>query len=355
MSSFDKRKFIDYGFDDYSNDNYVTLSNDECGLSDNAQRILESRYLVNRYDENYNDNNHIRKENGFYEVCRRVSRVLASAETLYTDDVSRIRFIERNIFSDMINRRFMFNSPAIFNLGIDMTIDPVFSKWIYDVDEIEYGPYKNLYENRSQFQMAFACFVIPVNDSLPAIFDSVKNAALISMKGGGVGTNFGRTREKGALIRNGNGGISSGPLSWMKQWNSMAEEVVQGGKRRAALMGMMDINHPDIEDFIKAKDEDGVLSYFNLSVAITDEFMEKVLCNDDEDDTFTLVSRVDPKNNKTVHAKELWHQICEHAWKRGDPGIHFTDTSNRDNLLKLNKNWIIECTNPCGNSYCHTV
>ena len=313
-------------------------------LSDNAKRILESRYLINRYDSTIKG---VRKENSFEEKCRRVSRVLAATESIYSEDISWIQKLEANIYDDMLHRRFMFNSPALFNLGIDMTIVPLLARLIYDEPTIDIYDYREIYQDHTEFQMAFACFVIPVDDSIIGIYDSVKNAALISMKGGGVGTNFGRTRERGGSIRHGNGGVASGPISWMRQWNTMAEEVVQGGKRRAALMGMLDINHPDIEDFICAKDEDGVLSYFNLSVAITDEFMKAVL-DEDPNKEFELVSRIDPKRNVKVNAKELWHKLCEHAWKRGDPGIHFTDTSNRDNILKLNKQWVIEATNPCG-------
>ena len=334
------KKLMDYGFQDdrdFSYDKYKEYN----PLSENVSFILESRYLMNRYSK---DEEKVVKEKSFYELCRRCSRLIASGETLYTKDIYRIRLIEHNIFEDMINRRFMFNSPALFNLGIDMIVNPELSELIYDLDNIEYEDYKKLFDNRSQSQMCFACFVIPVDDSLDGIYSSVKNAALISMKGGGVGTNFGRTRESGSDIRHGMGGKATGPLGWMRQWETMAEVVVQGGRRRAALMGMMDVNHPDIEEFIKAKDEDGVLSYFNLSVSITDEFMDAVI----NDKPFVLRSRNDPSKDKEINARELWDKICEHAWKRGDPGIHFIDTSNQDSLLKLNKNWVIEATNPCG-------
>lgn len=335
--------FIDYGFINYTHIDYDELRKvrDKDNLSDNARFILESRYLLDRYDIKYET---IVKERTYFEVCRRVARMIACAETLYTDDIERIRLIENNIFMDLFDRRFIFNSPALFNLGIDLITDKFASSLIYDNDDINYHEYKYLYDNRSDFQMCFACFVIPIDDSLRSIYDSVKNAAIISMKGGGVGANFGRTREKGGLIRNGQGGVSSGPISWMRQWNTMAEEVVQGGKRRAALMGMIDINHPDIEQFISCKDENNILSYFNISVAISDLFMNAVLNNED----FELISRVDKKYNKKVNARELWTKICEHAWKKGDPGIHFIDKSNQDSLLKMNRGWIIEATNPCG-------
>ena len=333
-------EFVNYGFEEQSAFNYSDYK-DLAPLSENANFILESRYLMNRYDTN---EGRIVKENSFYELCKRCSRLIASGETLYTNNVEIIKMIEHNIFMDMIERRFMFNSPALFNLGVDMTIDPDLSLLIYDKDDLTFEEYKKLFDSRSKSQMCFACFVIPVDDSLDGIYSSVKNAALVSMRGGGVGTNFGRTREKGADIRGGSGGKATGPLGWASQWERMAEVVVQGGRRRAALMGMLDINHPDIEEFIACKDKDGEFSYFNISVCITDEFMEAVL----NDKPFILRSRVDSSKDIEVNARELWDKICEHAWKRGDPGIHFIDKSNQDSLLKLNKNWSIEATNPCG-------
>lgn len=334
-------KFYMYGFEEREIQSKDLMDENDVGISDNTRFILSQRYYLNRYDASIGG---VRKESSYFELCRRVSRMVASGETIYTTDIERVRLIEANIFDDMWNRRFLFNSPALFNLGIDLVTNEDFSKIIYDEDTISYDDYKRLFDNKSSFQMCFACFVVPVDDDLSGIYDSVKNAAIISMKGGGVGTNFGRTREKGAPIRHGQGGVSSGPISWMKQWNTMATEVVQGGRRRAALMGMMDVNHPDIEEFISCKDDDQVLSYFNISVAITDEFMRAV----ENDDEFVLKSRVDSKYDKVVRARDLWHKICEHAHKRGDPGIHFVDASNQDSLLKKSKRWVIEATNPCG-------
>lgn len=331
-------KISDETLYDFDYDSYRTKKNP---LSENANFILETRYLLNRYS---NAQNKIIKENGFFDVCRRCARMIACGETLYTDNLDRIKVIEHNIFLDMFNRRFLFNSPALFNLGIDMIAIPELSYLIYDKDDLTLDEYKKLYSNISKYQTCFACFVLPVDDTLIGIYDSVKNAAIISQHGGGVGTNFGRTREKGAPVRSGMGGVSSGPISWMRQWNEMATQVVQGGRRRAALMGMLDVNHPDIMEFISCKDDDNVLSFFNISVSITDEFMECVF----ENKPFTLRSRVDSSKDIEINARQLWYAICAHAHKRGDPGIHFVDLSNQDNLLKLNSNWIIEATNPCG-------
>ena len=190
-------KFYDFGFKKYFNVSRIALDDNPKEISDNTKFILEQRYYLNRYDSKIEK---VRKENCYFELCRRVARMIASAETLYTDDIERIRLIENNIFYDMWERRFLFNSPALFNLGIDLTTDVELSTIIYDKDLISYDDYTLLYNSKSPFQMCFACFVIPVDDDLSSIFDSVKNAAIISMKGGGVGTNFGRTREKVATL-----------------------------------------------------------------------------------------------------------------------------------------------------------
>ncbi|MBQ7068735.1 MAG: adenosylcobalamin-dependent ribonucleoside-diphosphate reductase, partial [Synergistaceae bacterium] len=152
-------------------------------------------------------------------------------------------------------------------------------------------------------------------------------------------------REQSSEIAGGTGGKASGPVSFMETWNTMGAVVVQGGKRRAALMGMLFDDHPDIYEFIDSKTEDGKLSYFNISVAISDKLMRA----SEHDEDFDLHSRVDNSVVKTIKAKDLMNHICESAWKRGDPGVFFIDRARQDNILKLGgAEWDIESTNPCG-------
>ena len=316
-------------------------------LSENALWLLEQRYFVPRYDTKTHS---IRKESSFEEFTQRVARTIASAETLYLDaakpeSLEWLQILEKNIMSDILNRRFLFNSPCLFSASSGLTIKPEFASLIYKpVDAMSYEDYAHLYDSRTKSQQLFACFVINVPDSIEGIFESVKDASIISKFGGGVGGNFGWLRENGSEISGGTGGKASGPVSFMETWNTMGAVVVQGGKRRAALMGMLFDDHPDIFRFIDSKTEDGKLSYFNVSVAVSDKLMDAA----DEDEDFELISRDDGSVKQTVKAKELLDRICESAWKRGDPGIFFIDRAQQDNLLKTSEDWIIESTNPCG-------
>ncbi|MBQ7169334.1 MAG: adenosylcobalamin-dependent ribonucleoside-diphosphate reductase [Synergistaceae bacterium] len=312
-------------------------------LSDNAMWLLEQRYFVQRYDA---ETKSVRKENSFEEFARRVSRTVASAEVNYSDNAGWIRTVETNIADDILSRRFLFNSPCLFSSAAGLTVIPEYSEIIYkSPDDMTFDDYRQLYESRTKNQQLFACFVISVPDSIEGIFDSVKNASIISKFGGGVGGNFGHLREQSSEIAGGTGGKASGPVSFMETWNTMGAVVVQGGKRRAALMGMLFDDHPDIYDFIDCKTEDGKLSYFNISVALSDQLM--TAANDDGD--FDLHSRVDGRTVRTVKARDLMNHICESAWKRGDPGVFFIDRARQDNLLKEGgAEWDIEATNPCG-------
>lgn len=303
-------------------------------ISNNSNDILNMRYYMNKLDG--------QKETSFSELCRRVSRVLASVDTC---DIETKKNVEKSIYNDMMSQRYLFNSPCLFNAGKGLSTNPKYSNLLYkETDSMTEEDYNTIKNNIGPNQMLFACFVVDVPDSIEGIFDSVKKAAIISKSGGGVGANFGKIREKNALIKNGEVGKSSGPVSFMKTWNTMGEVVMQGGARRSALMGMLYSNHPDIEEFIDAKTEEGVLSYFNISVAIDDLFMKAV--KDDLD--YCLISPKDNAVVKTVKARDLYDKICNNAWKRGDPGIFFIDLANEDSLLKLNKDYEISSTNPCG-------
>lgn len=312
-------------------------------IDKNALEILKLRYFIDLPDG--------QKESNFSQLCRRVARVIAAGEykdNLSDEELEYILNIENSIYNDMMSHRFLFNSPALFSAGVGISSNKNLSKYLYktltpgNYEEIR-DTYEKIYKNYSKNQMMFACFTLEVPDSIEGIFDSVKNAAIISKYGGGVGANFGHLREKGALIAGGCGGQASGPISFMQNWNTMGSTVVQGGKRRAALMGMLNIHHPDIEEFISCKEVDGSLSYFNISVAIDDKFMQAVK----NDDVYDLKSPTNGRIVKTVKARDLWNKICTNAHKNGDPGLFFIDIVNRDNLLKNDEKYYIETTNPC--------
>ncbi|MDD3688821.1 MAG: adenosylcobalamin-dependent ribonucleoside-diphosphate reductase [Synergistaceae bacterium] len=315
-------------------------------LSENAMWLLDQRYFARRYDPSTGN---VRKEATFEEFARRVARIVTSAETLYLSggegDLEWLRRLEGNIYEDILNRRFLFNSPCLFGTGAGMTVDPELSGKIYgEPESMSFEDYDILRRSKTKSQQLFACFVINVPDSIDGIFDGVKDAAVISKYGGGVGGNFGHLREKGSAINGGIGGQASGPVSFMETWNTMGAVVVQGGRRRAALMGMLFDDHPDIFEFIDAKVEEGKLPYFNISVCVSDKLMDSAENGTD----FSLLSRSTGEAIRTVKAADLWNKLCESAWKRGDPGIFFIDRANADNLLKLGETWKIESTNPCG-------
>ena len=312
-------------------------------VSENALWLMNQRYFIQRYDSKIKS---IRKEKTFSELAWRVAKTVASAEVEYSNSVEWIRTLEKNIISDILNRRFLFNSPCLFDSGVGLAHIPEFAEIIYkNPDDTSLAEYKKLHYSKTENQQLFACFVLDVPDSIEGIFDSVKNAGIISKFGGGVGANFGHIRESGAKIANGVSGKASGPVSFMETWNTMGSVVVQGGKRRAALMGMLFDDHPDIEKFIDCKTEDGKLSYFNISVAVSDKLIKAAA----DDGDFELHSRVDGSVVKTIKAGNLLNKICESAWQRGDPGIFFIDRARQDNLLKLGgEKWEIESTNPCG-------
>ena len=316
-------------------------------LSSNAMWLLEQRYFVPRYDQSIKQ---VRKEASFEEFARRVARIITSAETIHLEEnknesIQWLRTLEKNIAADILNRQFLFNSPCLFSAAAGLTTKPQFANIIYQpVDVMTFADYRTLYQNKTKNQQLFACFVLNIPDSIEGIFESVKDASIISKFGGGVGGNFGHLREFGSEINGGTGGKASGPVSFMETWNTMGAVVVQGGKRRAALMGMLFDNHPDIFKFVESKTEDGKLSYFNISVAVSNALMDALKSDGD----FSLISRPSGKTVNIVKAKELLDKICENAWKRGDPGVFFIDRAQQDNILKMSSDWIIESTNPCG-------
>jgi ribonucleoside-diphosphate reductase alpha chain len=273
---------------------------DEPKLTVNAIEVLEKRYLL-------------KNEKGELietptEMFWRVAEAVAFADEKYGGDA---KAAAKEFYDVMSTLEFIPNSPTLFNAG-----------------------------TKTGFALS-ACYVLPVEDSLEGIFTSLKNMALIEQTGGGVGFDFSRLRPAGDVVKT-TMGVASGPVSFMKIFDAATDVIKAGGRRRGAMMAILRVDHPDVIEFITAKTHPGVLTNFNISVTVTDAFMDAVERNNDYD-------LINPRTKQPVtklSARYVWDRLVDNAWRSGDPGIVFIDEVNRHNPTPIVG--AIESTNPCG-------
>ncbi|RPA70361.1 adenosylcobalamin-dependent ribonucleoside-diphosphate reductase [Cyclobacteriaceae bacterium YHN15] len=270
-------------------------------LSDNALRILQERYLLK-------DKNGALRESP-EEMFHRVARSVSKAELNWGTAEDHTKW-EKTFLDLMSNLIFLPNSPTLMNAGTP----------------------------NSQLS---ACFVLPVEDSLSGIFETLKTAALVHQKGGGTGFNFSHLRPAGDRLSH-LGGSASGPVSFITLYDFATEQVKQGGKRRGANMGILNVDHPDILEFVRLRVNGKPLQNFNLSVGVSNAFMQAV----EKDADWELIHPNSRKPIRELRAGLIWEAIIQGAWESGNPGMIFLDTINESNpMISMGE---IEATNPCG-------
>ncbi|HDQ06409.1 MAG TPA: vitamin B12-dependent ribonucleotide reductase [Candidatus Bathyarchaeota archaeon] len=274
---------------------------DDLKLGVNAIKVLRNRYLMKNEEGKVIETPR--------QMFRRVAKAVAKADLLY-DKKSDVEQTEETFYQIMANREFLPNSPTLMNAG-------------------------------TRLGQLSACFVLPVEDSIDGIFTTLKHMALIHQSGGGTGFSFSRLRPAGDIVGS-TKGVASGPVSFMTIYDVATNVIKQGGRRRGANMAILDVTHPDILKFIEAKSHEGILTNFNISVAVTDRFMDAV----ENDDEYDLINPRNGEVERRLRARHVFDLTVSNAWRSGDPGLIFLDEINRHNPTPQVGD--IRSTNPCG-------